>query len=101
MTTRRHFLRLAALLSAGGAPWPRGLAQEKKPKPEPGTILVNDVHAQLNSARVWRIATPQTLDEVRAQLRAAHKEERNVCISGSRHAMGGSDPSRNTSASSQ
>ena len=89
MTTRRHFLRLAALLSAGGAPWPRGLAQEKKPKPEPGTILVNDVHAQLNSARVWRIATPQTLDEVRSQLRAARKEERNVCISGSRHAMGG------------
>lgn len=89
MTTRRDFLRLAALLSAGGAPRPWGLAQEKKPKPEPGTILVNDVHAQLNSARVWRIATPQTLDEVRAQLRAARKEERNVCISGSRHAMGG------------
>jgi hypothetical protein len=88
--TRRNFMRLAALLSSGAASWSLpGLAQEKKPKPEPGTILVNDVHSQLNSARVWRIATPQTLDEVRAQLRAARKEERNVCISGSRHAMGG------------
>jgi len=84
--TRRDVLRLAALAAAWpGKVWP----QAKKAKPAPGTILVNDVHSQLNSARVWRIATPQTLDEVRAQLRAARKEERNVCISGSRHAMGG------------
>lgn len=83
-------MRLAALLSGGAASWPLpGFAQEKKPKPEPGTILVNDVHSQLNSARVWRIASPQTLDEVRAQLRAARAEERAICIAGSRHAMGG------------
>ncbi|MGH8667908.1 MAG: FAD-binding oxidoreductase [Burkholderiales bacterium] len=88
MISRRDFVRLAAL----GAAWPfSGFSQTqaKKPKPEPGTILVNDVHSQLNSARVWKINTPQTLDEVRAALRAARKEERNVCISGSRHAMGG------------
>ena len=86
MTSRRDFVRLAALAAA----WPLpGLGQEKKPKPEPGTILVNDVHSHLNSARVWRITTPQTLDEVRAALRGARKEERNVCISGARHAMGG------------
>ena len=86
MISRRDFVRLAAL----GAAWPfSSLAQTKKPKPEPGTILVNDVHSQLNSARVWKIGTPQTLDEVRAALRAARKEERNVCISGARHAMGG------------
>jgi FAD/FMN-containing dehydrogenase len=92
VTSRRDFVRLAALLSSGAAGLPLpGFGQDKKakPKPEPGTILVNDVHSQLNSARVWRIAAPQTLDEVRAQLRAARKEERNVCISGSRHAMGG------------
>jgi FAD/FMN-containing dehydrogenase len=90
--SRRDFVRLVALLSSGATWWPfSGLAQDKdkKPKPEPGTILVNDVHSQLNSARVWRIATPQTLDEVRAQFRAARKEERPICISGSRHAMGG------------
>jgi hypothetical protein len=65
VTSRRDFVRLAALLSsaAAGLPLP-GFGQDKKakPKPEPGTILVNDVHSQLNSARVWRIAAPQTLD---------------------------------------
>ncbi len=86
MTTRRDLLRLAALAAA----WPgEALPQAKKPKPAPGTILVNDVHSQLNSARVFRIAAPHTLDEVRAELAAARKEERPVCLSGARHAMGG------------
>ena len=71
MITRRDFARLAALVAA----WPRyawSQAQPaKKAKPAPGTILVNDVHSQLNSTRVFRISTPQSLDEVRAALRAA------------------------------
>jgi FAD/FMN-containing dehydrogenase len=84
--TRRDLLRLAAL----GAAWPAKVwPQPKKAKPAPGTILVNDVQSQLNSARVFRIVAPQTLDEVRAALAAARKEERPVCISGARHAMGG------------
>ena len=86
MTTRRDLLRLAAL----GAAWPGQVwPQPKKAKPAPGTILVNDVHSQLNSTRVFRIVAPQTLDEVRAALAAARREERPVCISGARHAMGG------------
>jgi FAD/FMN-containing dehydrogenase len=60
----------------------------RKEKPPPG-ILVNDVHSQLNSARVWRIVTPENLDGVRAAIKAAQKEEHPVCISGARHAMGG------------
>ncbi|HEU4350306.1 MAG TPA: FAD-binding oxidoreductase [Burkholderiales bacterium] len=60
----------------------------KKDKPPPG-ILVNDIHSQLNSSRVWRVVQPDTLDSIRAALRAAQKEERAVCISGARHAMGG------------
>lgn len=92
MITRRDFLRLAGALSASGAAkaspaWAQ--AEAGKAKLEPGTILVNDVHSQLNSSRVFRIETPQTLDEVRSALRAARKEERAVCISGARHAMGG------------
>ena len=84
--TRRDLLRLAAL----GAAWPaKAWPQPKKAKPAPGTVLVNDVQSQLNSARVFRIVAPQTLDEVRAALAAARKEERPVCISGARHAMGG------------
>jgi hypothetical protein len=86
VTTRRDLLRLAAL----GAAWPGKVwPQPKKAKPAPGTILVNDVHSQLNSVRVFRIVSPQTLDEVRAALRAARADERPVCISGARHAMGG------------
>ena len=80
---------MAALLSASGAAWPPTLLAQEKKKLEPGTILVNDVHSQLNSARVFRIVTPQTMDQVRAALRAAREDERAVCISGSRHAMGG------------
>jgi FAD/FMN-containing dehydrogenase len=73
-----------------GAAWPASVLPQalKKDKPPPG-ILVNDIHSQLNSSRVWRIVQPDTLDAVRNALRAAQKEERAVCISGARHAMGG------------
>jgi FAD/FMN-containing dehydrogenase len=47
------------------------------------------VHSQLNSARVWRIVQPDSLEGVRNAIRAAQKEEHAVCISGARHAMGG------------
>jgi hypothetical protein len=81
---RRDFLKAAALA------WPASaLAQVgKKDKPPPG-ILVNDVHSQLNSTRVWRIVQPDTLDGVRSAIKAAQKEEKQVCLSGARHAMGG------------
>ena len=89
MTTRRTFLRLAAV-AAAAAQWPHAAwSQAKKAaKPPPG-ILVNDLHSQLNSARVYRIATPLSLDSVRSQIASARKEKRPVCISGARHAMGG------------
>jgi FAD/FMN-containing dehydrogenase len=38
---------------------------------------------------VWRIVQPENLDAIRTAIRAAQKEERAVCISGARHAMGG------------
>ncbi|MGH8690869.1 MAG: FAD-binding oxidoreductase, partial [Burkholderiales bacterium] len=38
---------------------------------------------------MWRIVQPDTLDAVRNAIKAAQKEEKAVCISGSRHAMGG------------
>ncbi len=77
-------------ISLAGAAWPSSVLPQvpKKEKPPPG-ILVNDVHSQLNSARVWRIVQPDTLDGVRNAIKAAQKEDRAVCISGSRHAMGG------------
>jgi FAD/FMN-containing dehydrogenase len=73
-----------------GAAWP-GVALPQSPqkaKPPPG-ILVNDIHSQLNSARVWRIVQPDTLDALRNALKTAQKEQKAICISGARHAMGG------------
>jgi len=72
-----------------GAAWPASVfPQAKKDKPPPG-ILVNDVHSQLNSARVWRIVQPDSLDGIRNAIKAAQKEEHAVAICGARHAMGG------------
>ena len=84
MFKRRDFLKAAALA------WPAAAFPQaaKKDKPPPG-ILVNDVHSQLNSARVWRIVQPESLEGIRAAMRAAQKEEKAICISGARHAMGG------------
>ena len=84
MINRREFL---AALAAAGLP-AVSAAQAKKDKPPPG-ILVNDVHSQLNSARVYRIVQPDTLDGLRNTLKLAQKDEKAICISGSRHAMGG------------
>jgi hypothetical protein len=63
---RRDFLTAAALA------WPASALPQaaKKDKPPPG-ILVNDVHSQLNSARVWRVVQPDSLDGVRNAIRAA------------------------------
>jgi FAD/FMN-containing dehydrogenase len=38
---------------------------------------------------VWRIVQPDSLDGLRAALKTAQKEEKAICISGARHAMGG------------
>jgi FAD/FMN-containing dehydrogenase len=86
VVSRREFLGI----SLAGVAWP-GTALPQAPqkgKPPPG-ILVNDIHSQLNSTRVWRIVAPDTLDGVRNALKAAQKEQKSVCISGARHAMGG------------
>ena len=87
MFRRRDFLKLATLAWPSSV-FPQALKKDKKDKPPPG-ILVNDVHSQLNSSRVWRIVTPDTLEGIRAAMRAAQKEEKAICISGARHAMGG------------
>jgi FAD/FMN-containing dehydrogenase len=84
MTSRRDFLRLAGLAAA----WPEAaLAAAKKAKPE--GVLVNDLHSQLNSTRVYRIAEPRSLDAVRSAFALARREKRPLCVAGGRHAMGG------------
>ena len=92
MTSRRDFLRAAGLAAAlpaaarAQAPAPAA----KKPKPAPGSgILVNDVHGQLSSARVFAIEQPADLDGVRKAFELAKTEEKNLCFAGGRHSMGG------------
>ena len=83
---RRAFLKAAALAAAAPT---ASLAQvTKKDKPPPG-ILVNDVHGQLSSQRVFHIARVESLDDVAAAFALARSEEKNVCIAGGRHSMGG------------
>jgi len=52
-------------------------------------VLVNDVHSRLNPTRVDRIVTPRSLEDLAAAIAGARREGRALCISGSRHAMGG------------
>ncbi|HZM33025.1 MAG TPA: FAD-binding oxidoreductase [Burkholderiales bacterium] len=51
-------------------------------------MSVNDAHSGLNSTLVSQILTPASVDDVRQALKLAREEERAICISGARHAMG-------------
>src|SRR5258708_19045210 len=85
MVSRRKFLGFSGLAAA----WPSAaFAQQAKPKPKPEGVLVNDVHAQLNSTRVFRIVEPTSIDAVRGAMKLARTEKRALCIAGGRHAMG-------------
>ena len=53
------------------------------------TLVVNDVHSQLNRTRVEAIIEPQTCDEIRSAIADAKAAGRSVSIAGGRHAMGG------------
>lgn len=53
------------------------------------TLLLNDVHSQLNSTLVARIERPTTRDELRQSVREASAASLKISIAGGRHAMGG------------
>src|SRR5207253_9161166 len=57
--------------------------------PKPESILVNDIHSQLNSTRVLEIREPRSLGEVRMIVRTARKERTAMPAAGGRHARGG------------
>lgn len=87
MMRRRDFLNLLPVLGL----WPAGCARFPQ-MPEPlGTGpdgLVNDVHSKLNPTRVNRVLPVDSVDALRTAFDAAHTENRNICIAGTRHAMG-------------
>src|SRR5438034_716216 len=72
MVSRRKFLGFTGLAAAWpNAAWTQDEKGKAKPKPKPEGVVVNDVHAQLNSTRVYRIVEPQSIDAVRAAMTLA------------------------------
>jgi len=56
---------------------------------EAATIVVNDIHSQLNATRVRAVVVPRTVAEAAATVARARREGASVSIAGGRHAMGG------------
>src|SRR5262249_7768605 len=79
MPTRRKALGAAA----GVAPLPL------PPRRAQSSVLVNDIHSQLNPTRVDRIVAVDSEATLHAALAAARAEGKPVCLAGGRHAMGG------------
>ena len=84
MPTRRQFLRAAA--DAGGG---LTLAPCAPARAHATTVLVNDVHSQLNATRVDRVVAVSSEETLAATLAAARSAGKPVCVAGGRHAMGG------------
>src|SRR5215471_1633886 len=79
MITRREFFSRAAALYVGSRYAPGSDA----------SLLVNDIHSQLNETQVDRILTPRSLSELQAAVREAKAGHKSLSIAGGRHAMGG------------
>ncbi len=82
MITRREFLAssVAAAIASRTSRWP---------KPDHQSILVNDIHSQLNPTRVLGSSEPRSLEDVQSIIRAARKDRKKISVAGGRHAMGG------------
>ena len=53
------------------------------------SIILNDVHSQLNATRVLQLHQPRSLEELVALVKSARKEGVKLSQSGGKHAMGG------------
>jgi FAD/FMN-containing dehydrogenase len=82
MISRREFMAGSIALLAGANATRRFAAQ-------PESILVNDVHSQLNPTRVLEILQPKSLEEVQSIVRRSRKDRKVISVAGGRHAMGG------------
>jgi FAD/FMN-containing dehydrogenase len=67
---------------------PKRLAKAERPALR-GSLIVNDIHSQLNATRVAAVAKPRSIDELQALVRAARDRRQRVSVAGGRHAMGG------------
>jgi len=82
MISRREFIASSVALAVGSSVAGRAI-------PESGSIVVNDIHSQLNSTRVLRVFEPQSLEDVQSIVQAAGRDRKIISVAGGRHAMGG------------
>lgn len=52
-------------------------------------LIVNDIHSQLNRTHVSEIVAVDSLESIQQTIRRAAHQNRAICITGGRHAMGG------------
>ncbi|MGA2414425.1 MAG: FAD-binding protein [Candidatus Sulfotelmatobacter sp.] len=81
MISRREFIAGSAVLAA--------TASLPRPASASESILVNDIHSQLNATRVLQVLQPHSTEEVQQIIRSARKERKLISVAGGRHAMGG------------
>ena len=74
---------------AGSVALAVGASPSRSVAPGHESVLVNDVHSQLNSTRVQGISQPQSLKDVLSVVRTARKDRKLISVAGGRHAMGG------------
>ena len=74
---------------AGSVALAVGASRSRSVAPGHESVLVNDVHSQLNSTRVQGISQPQSLKDVLSVVRTARKDRKLISVAGGRHAMGG------------
>ncbi len=82
MPTRREFLELIG----GGASLTLAPAACRR---ESAGVWVNDVHSGLNATQVRRDVAIDSVEALRAAIKAARAEGKAISIAGGRHAMGG------------
>jgi len=96
MPSRRQFLKTSSLaaiaLPVAGCvarPLPVQSPFASAIPDEPTSLLVNDVHSQLNVTRVDAILKPTTVQEIQAAVARAKLDGKSISVAGGRHAMGG------------
>ena len=82
MISRRQFVAGSVALALAPKAW-------RKLGTELDSLLVNDIHSQLNSTRVLEILEPQSQEDVQNIVRTARKNRKAISVAGGRHAMGG------------
>jgi len=82
MISRREFLAGSVALAVSSH-------VSGKRSQEPQSLLVNDIHSQLNSTRVLKIVQASSVEDVQNIVRTARKDRQRISVAGGRHAMGG------------